>query len=117
MTTSPTIFSSFPLDSLSNPFYLWYSRLGHFSADRFRSLAQSGILGKVFPSQLTECRGCNLAKMTVLPFRKSTSISAIPFSLIHTHVWGHFPILTKGGSAYYVSFVWVCLFCPSFSQR
>ena len=56
MTTSPTAFSSFQLDSMSSPFYLWHYRLGHLSADRLRSLAQSGILGKVSPSELTECR-------------------------------------------------------------
>ncbi|GMP92757.1 hypothetical protein CsSME_00042845 [Camellia sinensis var. sinensis] len=41
LTTSPTAFSSFQLDSLSSPFYLWHSRLGHLFADRLRSLAQS----------------------------------------------------------------------------
>ncbi|GMP32472.1 hypothetical protein CsSME_00006214 [Camellia sinensis var. sinensis] len=77
MTASPTAFSSFQLDSLSSLFYLWHSTLGHLSADRLRSLAQSGILGKVSPSQLNECRGCKLIKMIVLPFRNSTSISDI----------------------------------------
>ncbi|CAL5322797.1 unnamed protein product [Camellia sinensis] len=108
LTTSPTVFSSFQLDSLSNPFYLWHSRLRHLSTDRLRSLAQSGVLGKVSLSELTECQGCKLAKMTALPFHKSTSISDTPFSLVHTDVWGPSPILTKGGSAYYVSFVDDC---------
>ncbi|CAL5366510.1 unnamed protein product [Camellia sinensis] len=46
--------------------------------------------------------------MTALPFHKSTSISDTPFSLVHTDVWGPSPVLTKGGSAYYVSFVDDC---------
>ncbi|GMP92481.1 hypothetical protein CsSME_00042697 [Camellia sinensis var. sinensis] len=50
MTTSPTTFSSFQLDSLSSPFYLWHSRLGHLSADRLRSLAQSVPLELVLSS-------------------------------------------------------------------
>ncbi|CAL5391624.1 unnamed protein product [Camellia sinensis] len=105
MATSPIIFSSFQLDSLSIPFYLWHSRLGHLSVDRLWFLAQSGILGKVSSSELTECRKCKLAKMIALHFRKSTTISDKPFSLVHTDVWGPSPILTKRGSAYYVSFV------------
>ena len=66
IATSLTAFSSFLLDSLSSPFSLWHSRLRHLSTDRLRSLAQSGILGKVSPSELTECRGCIVAKMTTV---------------------------------------------------
>ncbi|CAL5440338.1 unnamed protein product [Camellia sinensis] len=46
--------------------------------------------------------------MTALPFNHSTSICASPFSLVHTDVWGPSPILTNGGSAYYVSFIDDC---------
>ncbi|XP_028067417.1 receptor-like protein 15 [Camellia sinensis] len=44
IATSLTAFSSFQLNSLSSPFYLWHSRLGHLSADCLRSLAQSVYL-------------------------------------------------------------------------
>ncbi|CAL5443960.1 unnamed protein product [Camellia sinensis] len=108
LSTSPAALSSYQLDSQSSQFYLWHSRLGHLSVDRLRSLAQSGLLGKVSPSQIDECRGCKLAKMSALPFNKSTSISVSPFSLVHTDVWGPSPVLTKGGSVYYVSFVDDC---------
>ncbi|GMP52667.1 hypothetical protein CsSME_00018392 [Camellia sinensis var. sinensis] len=105
MKTSLTVFFSFQLDSLSSHFYLCHSRLGHLLVDCLRSLAQSGILGKVSPSELTKCRGYKLAKMTALPFRKSTSITDTLFSLVHIDIWGPSLVLTKRGSAYYVSFV------------
>ncbi|XP_028096779.1 K(+) efflux antiporter 4-like isoform X3 [Camellia sinensis] len=108
MATSLTAFSSFQLNFLSSPFCLRHSRLGHLSVDRLRSLAQSGILGKVSSSELTECRGCKFAKMTALPFHKSASISDTSFSLVFTDVWGPSLVFTKEGSAYYVSFVNNC---------
>ena len=78
------------------------------SIDRLWSVAQSGLLGKVSPSQIDECWGCKLAKMSALPFYKSTSVIVSLFSLVHTDAWGPSLVLTKGGSVYYVSFVDDC---------
>ncbi|GMP43271.1 hypothetical protein CsSME_00012698 [Camellia sinensis var. sinensis] len=46
--------------------------------------------------------------MTALPFNKSSSLSIFLFSLVHTDVWGPFPVRTKRVSAYYGSFVDDC---------
>ncbi|GMP50012.1 hypothetical protein CsSME_00016797 [Camellia sinensis var. sinensis] len=46
--------------------------------------------------------------MTALSFRKSTYVSATPFSLVHTDIRDPSPVLTKRGFAYYVSFIDDC---------
>ncbi|KAG5561972.1 hypothetical protein RHGRI_004867 [Rhododendron griersonianum] len=103
--SSPTAASSFCLDQTSSPFYLWHSRLGHLSSERLKLLAKSGSLGQVSISDISECSGCKLSKMSALPFNKSTSVSSSPFQLVHTDLWGPSPVATKAGSVYYVSFV------------
>ena len=103
--STSTAASSFRLDEKSSPFYLWHSRLGHLSSERLKVLVNSGHLGNISVSNLSECSGCKLAKMSALPFNKSTSISTSPFQLVHTDLWGPSSVATKGGSVYYVSFV------------
>jgi hypothetical protein len=103
--STTTVMSSFRLDQQSSPFYLWHSRLGHLSSDRLKVLVKSGYLGNTSISDISECSGCKFAKMSALPFNKSTSVSTSPFELVHTDLWGPSPIATKGGSRYYVSFV------------
>ncbi|CAL5429371.1 unnamed protein product [Camellia sinensis] len=105
LEVSSTALSSFCLNNKSSLFYIWHSRLGHLSSDRLRMLVRSGHLGNFPISDISECRGCKLAKMSALPFNKSSSISSSPFQLVHTDVWGPSPIVTKGGSQYYVAFV------------
>ena len=60
---------------------------------------------------------CQLGKQSALPFNKSTSIESVPFSLVHSDVWGPASIPTMGGSCYFVIFVddfsrftWIYLF-------
>jgi transposase InsO family protein len=103
--STPTVMSSFCLDQNSSPFYLWHSRLGHISSERLHLLLKSGLLGNISASDISECSGCKLAKMSALPFNRSSSVSTSPFQLVHTDLWGPSPIATKGGSLYYVSFV------------
>ena len=56
-------------------------------------------------SDISDCCGCKLAKFFALPFTKSIYVSNAPFDLVHSDVWGPSPVLTKGGSRYYVSFI------------
>ena len=93
------------MNSLSSSFYLWHSRLGHVSASRLKYLASTGALGKLQTCYISDCCGCKLAKLPALPFSKSVSVSYAPFDLVHSDVWGPSPVLTKGGSRYYVSFI------------
>ncbi|OMO83306.1 Integrase, catalytic core [Corchorus capsularis] len=97
--------SAFVLDKNSSSFHLWHSRLGHVSSSRLRYMLSVGLLGNVKYSDISDCKGCILAKFSALPFNKSTSISNAPFDLVHSDVWGPSPVATKGGSVYYVSFV------------
>ena len=41
-----------------------------------------------------------------MPFNNSDSFSFAPFDLIHYDIWGPAPIPTKGGSKYFVIFVY-----------
>jgi len=88
------------LNSSSSSFYLWHSLLGHVSASRLKYLASTGTLGELQTIDISDCCGCKL-----VAFNKSVSISNAPFDLVHSDVWGPSPILTKGGSRYYVSFI------------
>ena len=97
--------SSFCLNKDSSSFYLWHSRLGHVSAPRLKFLASKGCLGNLHAHDISDCSGCKLAKFTALPFNPSISFSTAPFQLIHSDVWGPAPVVTKGGSRYYVSFI------------
>ena len=60
-------------------------------------------------------------KQTTLPFNNSVSHVLYHFDLIHSHVWGPFPITTQGGSCYFAIFVddfslytWIYLFNLNF---
>ena len=60
---------------------------------------------------------CQFGKQIALPFNNSVSHALSPFDLIHSYVWGPFPITTQGGSRYFVIFVddfsrytWIYLF-------
>ena len=97
--------SSFRLSSSSSSFYLWHSRLGHVSGSCLKYLDSTGALGKLQTHDISDCCGCKLAKFSALPFYKSVSVSLAPFDLIHSDVWGPSPVLTKGGSCNYVSFI------------
>ena len=46
-----------------------------------------------------------IGKNFCFAFFISVSVSLAPFDLIHSDVWGPLPILDKGGSRYYVSFI------------
>ena len=97
--------SSFLLSSSSSSFYLWHFHLGHVSGSRLKYLASTRALGKLKTHDISDCCGCKLAKFSALPFYKSVFVSLAPFDLIHSDVWGPSPILTKGGSRYYISFI------------
>ena len=97
--------SSFRLSSDSSSFYLWHSRLGHVSGSRLKYLASTGKLGNLHCHDISDCSGCKLAKFSALPFNRSISSTFAPFDLIHSDVWGPSPVITRGGSRYYVSFI------------
>lgn len=68
-------------------------RLAHIYEYNLKNLASNGKLGKValFDS---DCISCQLGKHHALPFNNSDSFATTPFDLIHSNIWGPFPIPT-----------------------
>ncbi|KAJ9555827.1 hypothetical protein OSB04_010441 [Centaurea solstitialis] len=83
---------------------LWHDRLGHLSSSRIKSLASSGSLGHVTPSNIS-CLPCKLGKHHALPFEINESKSSSSFDLIHSDVWGPAPHPSMGGARYFVIFI------------
>jgi hypothetical protein len=100
----PSSSVSAPVIAASTSIELWHSRLGHVSLPRIQTLVSRGLLGSVFSSPF-DCMPCQLGKQPALPFNNSESIVSVTFDLIHSDVWGPFPIPTVGGSRYFVIFV------------
>jgi hypothetical protein len=69
-----------------------------------RPLVSQGYLGSV-TNESFDCTACQTAKQPALSFHKSTSISASPFHLVHSDIWGPAPTSTMVGSRYFVLFI------------
>ncbi|KAI5344481.1 hypothetical protein L3X38_012358 [Prunus dulcis] len=97
--------------------WLWHKRLGH---------ASFGYLKKLFPSLFFsldvssfQCDMCELAKSHRVPFPLSSNKSLVPFSLVHSDVWGPAKIVTLARARWFVTFIddctcmtWVSLLKP-----
>ena len=70
---------------------------------RVKQLVSRGLLGSV-SNKSFDCMPCQFGKQTALPFNNNVSHALSPFDLIHSDVWGPFPITTQGGSCYFVIF-------------
>lgn len=89
--------SAFHLKKQLTLFDFWHSRLGHVSSSRLKYMLSAGLLGSVPYSDISDCKGCKLAKFSALPFNKSTTVSSAPFDLIHSSVWGPSPVVSIFG--------------------
>ena len=94
--------------------WLWHKRFGHVSFGYLKHLFPDLFLN-TSPS-LFKCETCELAKSHRVPFYPILTKSPLPFSLIHSDVWGPAKVPTLNGSRYFVSFIddhsrmtWVCL--------
>ncbi|CAL8988820.1 unnamed protein product [Prunus brigantina] len=86
--------------------WLWHKRLGH---------ASFGYLKKLFPSLFSsldvssfQCDTCELAKSHRVSFILSSNKSLVPFSLVHSDVWGPAKIATPAGARWFVTFINDC---------
>ena len=86
--------------------FLWHCRLGHPSFT---------YLERVFPKLFSNisvsslrCEQCIYAKSHRVPFKVSFNKSTIPFSCVHTDVWGPFSTASASGHKYFVSFIDDC---------
>uniref|UniRef100_A0A2N9EKA6 Integrase catalytic domain-containing protein n=1 Tax=Fagus sylvatica TaxID=28930 RepID=A0A2N9EKA6_FAGSY len=86
--------------------WLWHRRLGHSSFQYLQHLFPS-LFSKVNVSNF-HCEPCIYAKNHRVSFPLSFNKSDVPFSLIHTDVWGPSPIPTYTGVQWFVSFIDDC---------
>uniref|UniRef100_A0A2N9IYW1 Integrase catalytic domain-containing protein n=1 Tax=Fagus sylvatica TaxID=28930 RepID=A0A2N9IYW1_FAGSY len=84
---------SAPVIVASASIELWHSRLGHVSLPCIQTLVSRGLLGSVSSSPF-DCMPCQLGKQPALPFNNSESIASATFDLIHSDIWGPFPVPT-----------------------
>ena len=84
--------------------FQWHRRLGHASESTLRSLLSRGLLGAT-KSESFKCQECHLAKQPALSFHNSTSVSVSPFDLVHSDIWGPFPVSTVSGCKYFIIFI------------
>lgn len=77
---------------------LWHQRLGH---------PGRRVLHRTFPSldfipskSFSVCETCQFGKHVRLPFQSSTSVSYVPFQIVHTDVWTS-PLSSFSGFKYY----------------
>ena len=96
--------TTFCAASTPSSIHLWHQRLGHTSLSKLRPLISQGSLGSIKEEPL-HCTACQTAKQTALPFNPSISISASPFDLVHSDVWGPAPTPTMGGCRYFIIFI------------
>ncbi|KAJ0476973.1 putative RNA-directed DNA polymerase [Helianthus annuus] len=84
--------------------WLWHRRLGHPSVGYSRLL-----FPKLFHSNgKIDCETCFRAKSHRQPFKPSNTKVDLPFSLIHSDVWGPAPVMGGQGLRYFLLFVGDC---------
>ncbi|GJV35730.1 retrovirus-related pol polyprotein from transposon TNT 1-94 [Tanacetum coccineum] len=84
--------------------WLWHRRLGHPSGSYLHTL-----FPKLFPlNKPISCETCILAKSHRQTFKPSNTRVKVPFSLIHSDVWGPAPVIGGQSFRYYVIFVDDC---------
>jgi transposase InsO family protein len=95
VTTVPTVTTVPIMD-------LWHQWLGHPGR---RTLQQTLCHLEFVPSkQPSVCDSCQRGKHVRLPFSSSTSISYVPFQLVHADVWTY-PVSSFSGFKYYLVLV------------
>ena len=79
---------------------LWHHRLGHPGAAALHLLRHNNSIS-CNKSAHTLCHSCQLGKHVRLPFGNSSSVSSLPFELIHCDVWTS-PVASISGAQYYL---------------
>lgn len=86
--------------------WLWHRRLGHPSFGYMKYLFPT--LCSKLPNVDFKCETCILAKSHRATYSLSSNKKDIPFSLIHSDVWGPSPVATLAGIRWFVLFVDDC---------
>ncbi|KAK8923657.1 hypothetical protein KSP39_PZI019078 [Platanthera zijinensis] len=90
------------LSASSHPLYSQHCRLGHPSISVMRLLFPH-VSTTVLNSFL--CDVCATSKHKRHAFSHVSLPSSVPFSVIHTDVWGPYPVQSISGCAWFVSFI------------
>ena len=85
---------------------LWHRRLGHMSEKGMKMLLSKGKLLELKSIDFDMCESCTLEKQKNVSFLKTDRTpKAEKLKLVHTDLWGRFPIAFLGGSRYYITFI------------
>ena len=78
---------------------LWHNRLGHMSQKEMKELLSKGKLPELKNVHFDMCESYIMGKQKKLSFLTSgKKLKATKLDLIHTDLWGPFPVASLGGS-------------------
>ena len=88
---------------------LWHNRLGHMSKKGMKELLSKGTLSELKNVHFDMCESRIMGKQKKLSFLTgSKKLRATKLELVHTYLWGPFPVASLGGSRYYITFIDDC---------
>ncbi|RVX11444.1 Retrovirus-related Pol polyprotein from transposon RE1 [Vitis vinifera] len=97
---------SFACNNVSNLSMVWHRRLSHPNTQILSHVLNFDLPGNKDHSSLSlECDSCKLGKSKTLHFPLHTSRASHCFDLIHSDVWGPFPVSSHEKFKYYVTFI------------
>jgi hypothetical protein len=83
----------------------WHSRLGHPAFRLVSSFISRFGLPIIGNKSEPACSACLSSKSKQLPFYSSHSQIKAPLYLIYSDLWGPFPVCSRTGNKYYISFL------------
>ena len=104
MTSSPR--DTIAVANASTDTNLWYCRLGHMSEKGMKILLSKGKLPELKSIDFDICESCILGKQKNVSFLKTgRTPKDEKLELVHTNLWGPFPVASLRGSRYYITFI------------
>lgn len=87
---------------------VWHQRFGHPSQLIMSKMLSSSKIKLPSVASSSICTYCVDGKMHRLPFSASVSQASVPFSKVHSDVWGPAPCVSIEGYRHYVTFIDDC---------
>ena len=88
-----------------NTLGLWHHKLGHSSLKIVKFVMSNCNIYVPNKMQFSFCSACYYGKIHKLIFSSSNTICTQPLQLIHSNLWGPFPLQSSSGYYYYIHFV------------
>ncbi|CAL2246759.1 unnamed protein product [Prunus armeniaca] len=103
----------YPVDNLTGTMIGYGTRQGKlyyldWASDSEVKGGQAFTTSGTHPEGNFTCDTCELAKSHCVPFPLSSNKSLVPFSLVHSDVWGPAKIATPAGERWFVTFIDDC---------